>query len=313
MSTTATSAAIHALLDGAIDFAGLYPPASLDEPTTVAMHQRLLTGHGSWIGGRLVWPASRLEALGDLAKGLAPTVIPPRTEGAWAISAVTPPVASWEAFNEAIAAVNAFNERHATEGAPAMRVDCLEVKVATAADIDRALDILPECFVYWECAVDRDVRGILTAMAEDGFGAKIRTGGVEASAHPSVDQVAAFIMACARARVPFKATAGLHRALRHDVASIGCRQHGFLNVMVGAALAHAEAVDAAALSRLLADERADAFCFDAKGVSWEGSHAGIGALTDSRARLMHSFGSCSYDEPLQDLLAMGLISKEECA
>jgi hypothetical protein len=304
---------LHALLGESIDYAGLYPPASLDEPTAVSMHARLLGGGAAWIGGRLVWPAARLAALGTLATGHAPTAEPPRTEGAWAISAVTPPVAQWDDFTAALAAVEAFNDRHASPGEAAMRVDCLEVKASNADEIERATEILPECFTYWELPVDRDVRGLLIAIADEGFGAKIRTGGTVAAAHPTIEHVAAFIEACARGRVPFKATAGLHRALRHAVPAIGCTQHGFMNVIVGSCMMHAGAIDRGGLERLLADERPDAFTVDAHGVAWEGHRITAAQASAARAQLMHSFGSCSYDEPLEDLLAMGLVSKEECA
>jgi hypothetical protein len=308
-----TNATLHALLGESIDYAGLYPPASLDEPSAVSMHGRLLSGGAAWIGARLVWPAGRLPALGALATGHAPIAEPPRTEGAWAISAVTPAIAQWDDFTAALDAVEAFNDRHATPGEPAMRVDCLEVKASNADEIERAIDVLPECFTYWELPVDRDVRGLLIAIADEGFGAKIRTGGTVAAAHPSVEQVAAFIEACARGRVPFKATAGLHRALRHAVPAIGCTQHGFMNVIVGACMMHAGAIDRHGLERLLADERPTAFTVDAQGVAWDGHRITAAQAAAARAQLMHSFGSCSYDEPLEDLLAMGLASKEECA
>ncbi|MEY2713006.1 MAG: hypothetical protein RLZZ246_328 [Planctomycetota bacterium] len=306
-------ATLQALLGESIDYAGLYPPASLDEPTAVSMHARLLGGGASWIGARLVWPAARLAALGGLAKGHAPTAEPPQTDGAWAISAVTPPVAQWDEFTAAMDAIEAFNDRHDSPGEPAMQVDCLEVKVSSADEIERATEVLPECFTYWELPVDRDVRGLLTAIADEGFGAKIRTGGTVAAAHPGIDQVAAFIDACARGRVPFKATAGLHRALRHPVPALGCSQHGFMNVIVGACMAHAGAIDRAGLERLLADERRDAFTVDGAGIAWQGIRITAAQAAAARSQLMHSFGSCSYDEPLEDLLAMGLVSKEDCA
>ncbi|MBM4109932.1 MAG: hypothetical protein FJ254_01060 [Phycisphaerae bacterium] len=305
--------ALRALLGESIDYAGLYPPASLDEPTAVSMFARLIGGGAGWIGARLVWPATRLSALGALAKGDAPVVEPPRTEGAWAVSAVTPPIAQWDDFTASLAAVESFNDRHASPGEPAMRVDCLEVKAANAAEIERAIEVLPECFTYWELPVDRDVRGLLIAIADEGFGAKIRTGGVTAAAHPTIEQVSAFIEACTRGRVPFKATAGLHRALRHAVPAIGCTQHGFMNVIVGSCMMHAGVIDRSGLVRLLADERPGAFAVDAQGILWDGHRLTAAQAAAARAQLMHSFGSCSYDEPLEDLLAMGLVSKEECA
>ena len=75
----------------------------------------------------------------------------------------------------------------------------------------------------------------------------------------------------------------------------------------------AQPIDRGGLERLLADERPEAFTVDARGITWEGHRITAAQAALARAQLMHSFGSCSYDEPLEDLLAMGLVSKEECA
>ncbi len=313
MTAVAAWPTTHALLAGAIDYAGLYPPASHDEPTTVAQYSKLLSSGGAWAAGRLVWPAARLAALGDVARGHAPDVVPPVTEGAWAVSAVTPPVSQRADFDAALAAVDAFNERHAEPGAPAMRVDCLEIKVDSARDLESVVDSLPDCFVYWEVPPADDPRGVLTMLAEDGFGAKIRTGGTTAAAHPSVERVASFIQACALGRVPFKATAGLHRAARHHVPSMACEQHGFLNVFVGAAMAFAGALDQRGLVKVLSETDPKTFAFDSRGVTWRDASITVAQVVQCREHLLHSFGSCSIDEPLGDLLALGLISAKECA
>ncbi|MFX4589154.1 hypothetical protein ABTB15_19430, partial [Acinetobacter baumannii] len=73
--------------------------------------------------------------------------------------------------------------------------------------------------------------------------AKIRTGGIKPEAIPSPTEVAAFIKACAKLQLAFKATAGLHhpiravRALTYDQDAPRAVMHGFINVLMAAAFA----------------------------------------------------------------------------
>ncbi len=66
--------------------------------------------------------------------------------------------------------------------------------------------------------------------------AKYRTGGVTADAFPAEPELAAFLVACAGRRTPFKLTAGLHHAVR-STTDDGLEQHGLLNVLVGTRVA----------------------------------------------------------------------------
>ncbi|MGH9658246.1 MAG: hypothetical protein ACRD96_06860, partial [Bryobacteraceae bacterium] len=121
--------------------------------------------------------------------------------------------------------------------------------------------------------------------------AKIRLGGERVA---PAELLARFLV---DARVPFKATAGLHRAIR----SAG--GHGFLNVLVAAALADrgVEVVTAA-----LEEDSPAAFRFDSTVVAWREHALGEADIAAMRRRLI-SFGSCSFDEPVEDLRALGLL------
>src|SRR3954466_16148905 len=63
--------------------------------------------------------------------------------------------------------------------------------------------------VYCEVAIEE-----LDAVSQAGCFAKVRTGGVTPDAIPSAETLARFIHECARRRLAFKATAGLHHAIR---------------------------------------------------------------------------------------------------
>jgi hypothetical protein len=138
-------------------------------------------------------------------------------------------------------------------------------------------------------------------------GVKIRTGGVEASAFPSPEQVALFITAARDAGVPFKATAGLHHPVRHHCEAVGTAMHGFLNVFGAAVLAHALGADTALTRDVIEDEAPGVFEFDEMGFSWRGHRVSPTQIEEARRDLAHSFGSCSFTEPVEDLETLGYL------
>jgi hypothetical protein len=143
----------------------------------------------------------------------------------------------------------------------------------------------------------------LDEIARRGLRAKIRTGGVTTDAFPAVGNVAAFLRACKARNIAFKATAGLHHPLRcvkaltyEPNAPVGT-MHGFLNVFLAAAmLDHADAI--------LAERDPRAFAFDDDGARWRDQRVSIEELRVMRG-FATSFGSCSFEEPIDDLKELG--------
>jgi hypothetical protein len=136
---------------------------------------------------------------------------------------------------------------------------------------------------YCEVPVDR---------LEDGY-AKIRT------ATPSSENLAEFLWTAAARRLPFKATAGLHHPIRSDM-------HGFLNVFVGAAFAWS-GIDLATVTRLLNETDPQTFEFGDDGLRWRDSWVSTPEVEQSRRDFAHSFGSCSFEEPINHLRTLGLM------
>jgi hypothetical protein len=104
-------------------------------------------------------------------------------------------------------------------------------------------------------------------------------------------------LAVARAGIPFKATAGLHHALRYRDPSTGFDHHGFLNLL----LATSRAVDGGSLADVEA-----ALLID-NGAELAAHVHGLSSGAAERAR--HHFvayGSCSTSDPVRDLAALGL-------
>lgn len=133
--------------------------------------------------------------------------------------------------------------------------------------------------------------------------AKIRTGGVTADAFPDARFIAGFLRICKERGIKFKATAGLHHPVRcvrpltyEPDAPIGT-MHGFVNLFIAAALVeHAE--------EILKDDDPRSFAFDDDGAQCRDRRLTLDDLRELRSRAI-SFGSCSFEEPIDDSRKLG--------
>lgn len=255
--STTVAPALKALLEGFIDYAGVFPPAALSLDGAVENYERYQKGEYSWM---LRWfvvnsadleqvPASlngRLAVLGDADEPRAATI-----ESKGIVSAQRPAYC--------------------------------EVPVNNL----RALD----------------------AVQRAGCFAKLRTGGLKPEAIPVPSQVAAFITACAQRQLPFKATAGLHHPIRaaHPLSYSSdaprAVMHGFLNVAMASVFAWHGEED---IVPILAETDPRAFSFDDKA-RWRKKWVDVDDIQQARQEFIHSAGSCSFDEPVQELIELGLI------
>lgn len=148
--------------------------------------------------------------------------------------------------------------------------------------------------VYVELNPGHLDQGGLQLLAETGLRLKYRTGGLVPEAFPTSAQLLQVIITAVHSGVPFKLTAGLHRAVRYTDATTGFTHHGFLNI--------AQAVDAVrngAIENTVADilsttdEHAIAAWAQRSDGTWRES--------------FESFGTCSVSEPLETLAELALV------
>jgi hypothetical protein len=252
-------------------------------------------GADAWALGRFVVPVARLGEFHECAASALS-----RGQSPWRVSVLAAAGgADWRTVEE-----------FAGNGAV---VDALELRVTSPDDVRAAAARRPkDVDVFYEIPIEHDPEQLVAAIARAGGRAKVRTGGVTADAFPRADDLARFIVTCARAAVPFKATAGLHHPLRatygltYDADSPRGEMFGFVNVLVGAAFARA-GLETTEVAELLAERNATAFRFLTDAVEWRNSRVGMDALTETRATLALSFGSCSFTEPIEELGALGLL------
>lgn len=277
---------VRSLVTGLIDYAGLFPPAGLDMPTAAHNFERYRAGEFAWALGRFIVPASRLAEL-DSPLPLS--------------------VLAGKNLDADLAAISAFHRRHPGS------IETIEMKVTTVEEIRHAAgQILSELTIYFEVPLASSLSALVAAIAEESARVKVRTGGITADAFPASSDLVRFLEICATAGVPFKATAGLHhpvrgmRALTYEPDSPSAVMHGFLNLFLAAALIRSHAPRSLAL-QMLEEESAGAFQFDEEGLRWRGYWLSSEEIAETRRHFGIAFGSCSFDEPVSDLQAMGLL------
>lgn len=294
------------LFERLIDDAGLFPPARKPMTEAVADHRAARQGPAAWMLRRFLCPASRLEELDAAGVGsdweLGAILATEGDDWGAGVGAELERVRAYRGGTE----VRALELRLPPASSPGELVR-RAVDVVEEANLSQPVELFLEVPVTDEDGVVSTLEAIAEARAaaEGRYSrslpaAKIRCGGPSAQDFPPDEVVAAFISRCRRLGLPFKATAGLHHPFRQPDADTGALQHGFLNLLAAAALPE-ESLAAAVL-----EPRADAFAISAGGIGWRGKLAGPDAIARAR-RVFVAVGSCSFNEPLEELAAHGVL------
>ena len=303
--TTAVDTAMTVLLRDLVDYAGLFPPASLPISQSVANYDAYLQSEWNWILGRFILPVARLA---EFEHAFAASPKPENDSQNWRLSAILGNDAKSD-----IDRINEFNARTADKKVVNRAViESVEVKVTNAADIKRLAAVIPsQLATYFEIPLSDGEECIATA-ADSGRRAKIRTGGETADKFPTSENVIEFMRRCAAANVPFKATAGLHHPLRsvnrftYQPESATGLMHGFLNIFLAAAFLRTGMAPNVAV-QLLEEQSPQAFRFVPKAISWREYELTRDEIATTRKSFAISFGSCSFTEPVDDLEPLHLL------
>jgi hypothetical protein len=300
-STPSPPAALRALLQGIVDYAGLFPPAALDMAGAVRRYAAHRAGAERWMLGRFVVPAARLDEFAAEAAHHRPAA-----GDRWTLSALVGPDTEAD-----VARVAQFNAG-AGRGDPV--VDTVEGKAATPAGIAQLAALVPRALAtFVELPASADPAPLVLAARAGRVRAKLRTGGVTADAFPTAASVTRFLAACADAGVVCKLTAGLHHPLRGEYrltyapASARGAMFGFVNVFVAALLLR-EGLAAAEAERVLVEDDPAAFAFHDDALRWRDHAVPLARVRDGRERLVVAFGSCSFEEPVAELRALGWLA-----
>ncbi|UHA76000.1 hypothetical protein KIK04_11055 [Paenibacillus sp. 481] len=315
---------LRALMAQLIDYAGLFPPASLSLDEAIRNYAAYLKSEDKWMLGRFIIPASRLAELHSYVS-LFSRNAPLR------ISALGRKSEDSEAcrtgLNADLQLIAEFTSMHGH----AATVEVLELPLPPSTEDAELLKyiaaktseqgVYPFCELIprkgwdercWESQLYKtiDAIGIQNAnkaSTEPWLGAKLRTGGVTADAFPKPSQVASVILGCRNRGIPLKFTAGLHHPFRMHRDEVGTKMHGFVNVFAAGMLAKYNLLCSEEIKDILTDENPDHFCFTDKGLTWREHVVTSRAIVHLR-KLVCSFGSCSFDEPREDLRRVHILS-----
>jgi hypothetical protein len=240
--------ALRALLSHLVDYAGLFPPASLPFEYSLDNYDQYAAGEHSWMLGRFVVPVAHVEQIS------------------------------------------------AAPSRPLSILSDSDHPLASAIESKKIISTSKPTYCEVPASLFAEVKAA-------GSFAKIRTGGVTLESIPSVEEVADSIKTCARLELPFKATAGLHHPFRscqpltYERDAPKAVMHGFLNLFLAAAFAWHRFED---IDRILAEEDGGAFRFDDRA-HWRDLSLTTQQIENAREQFAHSFGSCSFEEPVREL------------
>lgn len=290
-----------ALLGGVVDYAGLFPPAALSMADAAADYTTARNGTEAWMLGRFVVPAGRLPELAGVLEALR------ATHAIWHLSAIVSDHATdeWDT-------IHAFN---ASLGHTRAVVDAIECRPQAMAGLDWLAEHAAGMEAYVEVAPQaRDLEAWIDHVKARGLRAKIRTGGITAAAFPPPAAVAGFLAAAVRAQVPFKATAGLHHALRgeyrltYEPDAAQAPMYGYLNVLVATAALRA-GHPATVAEEILQQSDESSLTWTDEHLTWHGLVFPTALLQHTRAELLVGFGSCSFREPAAEMRALVSVSR----
>jgi hypothetical protein len=266
---------VPALYRSLCDDAALFPPGNAPLADALAAHFHYRTADFAELVGGFVCPAERLS---ELRHALAATT---------SALELTLTVPAGPAM-----LVGALADLEQLQGV-ALRT--LEIAVpANATPYEFFADLAaagldPEVDVYVETPRDSRREPVLDGIAAAGLRAKFRTGGIHAELYPSEQELADSIRRATDRDIAFKATAGLHHAIRNTDPVTGFEQHGFLNLMLAAAASAADMETLLAMRDPVEIVRR------------------IGDLEPSVRSRFISYGTCSIGEPLTELIDLGLL------
>ena len=299
---------LRALLTHSVDYAGMFPPCSLGLEPALKNQAEYVRSPDTWMLGAFVLSIEQFDAAKQLLSQFD-------AQHPLRVAALGPKTASANAFLEALEETDAAIRSLSRHNVDLISISHLEMFLphdVNVASLQEARSILGDLAVFWEAPPDRAEQSLalLAGFNSDAdsatFGYKLRTGGVTADAFPTSPQIAKALVTPATHQLPIKFTAGLHHPLRQYREEVQTKMHGFLNVLGAAALAAEHRWDTNQTARMLEDENVDSFSFTDDFFAWREWRIDTKRL-QYRRRFVVSFGSCSFDEPREDLRALNLL------
>jgi hypothetical protein len=272
---------LRAGLDHLFDYAGTFPPTSLELPEAFSNFLKYRRGDERLILNRLVVGAASLAQLAALlADSEASSVEVSVVAGASASRA------EWDSALEAAAGqMTQFEDIVDPDIAEIVAFEARIPDFGDASGYFKDISQFGKVELFVELPFGEGQSEGLALLAEKEIGfAKARCGGTVV---PSALELAEFLVGCLQLDLEFKLTAGLHHAYPVQVG-----EHGFLNVLAATSLQQAHELTAAELVPVLTARELSLV----DEVEFEGLSASLEDVVSAR-ELWLGIGSCSISEP----------------
>jgi hypothetical protein len=300
------AASLRTLLTRSIDYAGMFPPCSVELEPALKNQAEYVRSPESWMMSTFVLPvvqfsdATKFVSQFDKHHQLRISALGAKTENAADFLAQ---------LKNAAETIRSFQKEHLD------LVSIVQLEMLAPADVDlaklnEAAALLADLKLqtFWETPAEsaEQTIALLARAKQPAFGYKLRTGGVTVDAFPNSVQITRALLASTKHHIPIKFTAGLHHPVRQFRDEVKTEMHGFLNVLGAGVLSAEHHWDEAQTIEMLEDQRPDSFEFHDTVFAWRDWEATIDRIK-ARRKFVTSFGSCSFDEPREDLRALNVL------
>ncbi len=307
-----------------IDYAGLFPPASLDLKSAFYNYLSYISGSPyTWMLAKFICPASKLSELDKLIENEKITFNSPLSFSVLGSTSVHSSE-FLDSINHDVSLISGFKSKYSGK----INIDAYETRLPDDIFSIKGDDVLYDTIrlaseklgkinskqlpLFLESLPDENLPVLADAISKHNWSGgksayKLRTGGVAAASFPPSEKIAFAIKTCLDREVPMKCTAGLHHPIRHYNESVKTKMHGFINVFGAGILNVCLNLSEDVMTEILDDEEADNFHFSDNSFGWKDYHVLASRIQEAREEFMISYGSCSFDEPVDDLKSLGLL------
>ena len=307
-----------------IDYAGLFPPANLDLKSAFNNYLDYLSNSlYSCILAKFICPASKLAELDKLIQNEKIELTKQISLSVLGSSSVHSSE-FLDSVSRDVSLISDFNSQFSGK----INIDAFEVRLPNDIFSFKGDDVLYDIIkftaeklnkingkpipVFFEAQPNENLSVLAEALSKfdktgGKAGYKLRTGGVEASAFPASEKIAFAIKSCRDFEIPMKCTAGLHHPIRHYNDGVKTKMHGFINVFSAGILNVCFNLSEVVITEILEDEDAEDFHFSESSFGWKEYHVLASLVQEAREQFLISYGSCSFDEPVEDLKKLNLL------
>ncbi len=296
-------------MESLIDYAGLFPPSELPFDDAISNYKLYFSSSDSWILNRFICPISKLN---NLLPHLSDFTAEKPLHLSVLLTGNFQDDTYINKFHEELSTIKTFEDQYGD----VCKIKSLEAKIDTQNNnLNDILNILSTSIESLDNSVEIFLEPIITDFSTisnqistsniKNIQLKLRCGGIVPEAFPSSKTIASALSFCKKNNVKLKFTAGLHHPIRHFDEEIGTKMHGFVNVFGSALLFYTGIIDETNLIEALEDENPHNFAFKNTSFSWKNNSLPVNAIVDLREEALLSYGSCSFNEPRDDLKDLG--------